>query len=221
MKRFGLFSILILIAFLTGSKAPAFGQLPAIKDTINTIVGTVSNQGFHFFCQYDPAYSNSSCNIARYGCTPTSVAMIIYSLGKTTWNPLSVALENGKQGCFSGSSIWDFKNFITSLGLTVYTGQNLAINTSFNYTLARERLSQGCYIITAADMFFRSDGVPHRGRHATVITSVDANNVITIMDPTFCRRDTNIEPRYILNMRDTTSGDTVIVDWLYAYAICP
>jgi hypothetical protein len=150
--------------------------------------------------------------------------MVAYSLGKTNWNPLNVALANGSKGCFAGSSSSDFFSFLSSQGFTVYSGpgQNLASGAYFNYTLAKKRLAAGCWLITASDMTFESSGkVVHGGPHQTVITSIDSNDVITIQDPTFCTSDTNHTPRLVKNRVDVSSGALVIRSWLTSYAVCP
>lgn len=213
-----------MFLYLFLNVTPAHGQLPPVKDSQTTAVGAVTGGGnFHFFCQYDPKYQSSSCKIAGNGCTPTSVTMAMYSLGKTQWTPPKTALAAGGAGCFDGSNIYDFANVIRSQGLKPYLGysDNIANGTSFNYTLAKRRLAQGCYLVSAADMTYRSYGTLHRGWHATAITNVDSDNVITVYDPTFCRRDSDLEPRYIKDRRDTTTGNIVFYSWSYVRAICP
>lgn len=223
MKKLFLLLTVALIC-LAYVKTPAYAQLPAIIDQVRTIIGTApgSPSGFKFFCQYDPKYQTSTCSIAAGGCMPTSVAMSMYSLGKITVNPLKIALANGRNGCTgAGSSFWDFVSYIRNQGLTTYTGVNLARDTTFNYSLAKSRLAQGCYLVSAANMIYRSGGSPHRGDHATVITKIDPDNTMTVMDPTFCRRDSDVEPRRIKYRRDTSTGEVVIFDWYYVYPVCP
>lgn len=182
---------------------------------------------FKFFCQYDNDYTKYSsslgttCRIDKYGCTPTSVAMITYTFGKTTWNPFKVAVANGGEGCFvGGSSAWDFQSFMKNQGFTVRMGTNLASGSYFNVSLAKQRLSEGCYLLTAADMSFNI-GNTGRGGHATVITGIDSNNRITMKDPTWCSSDASSGTRFLYPNGLDGTGKRVIFSWWSSYAICP
>lgn len=177
----------------------------------------------HFYCQYDRSYTKNGCDIIGSGCTPTSVSMILASFGQTQWNPYSTAKANGGLGCGGASSLYDFLPWIRSQGYSI--SPNLANGANFNVSLAKKLISQGYYIVAGANITFRENGAltnqNGQGPHAFVITDIDANNVATVYDPTFCNSDSDFairrfnvlggKPPLICN---TTEG----CDWFWAIA---
>lgn len=146
----------------------------------------------HFYCQYDNKWETASCKINKYGCTPTSVAMILSSYGDTMWNPLSTALANGRNGCAGGSSASDFIPWIKSLGYTV--GPNLANGKNFNTSSVRSYISKGYIILGGANIRFNRT-LSGSGGHAFVISNLNDSDIAFVYDPTFCSSDTNYSTR--------------------------
>lgn len=143
----------------------------------------------HFYCQYDNKWETASCKINKYGCTPTSVAMILSSYGDTMWNPLSTALANNRNGCYAGgSSASDFIPWVKSLGYTV--GPNLANGKNFNTSSVRSYISKGYIILGGANIRFNRT-LSGSGGHAFVISNLNDSDIALVYDPTFCSSDTN------------------------------
>lgn len=145
-----------------------------------------------FYCQYDDAWETSTCKINKYGCTPTSVAMILASYGNTKINPLNTALLNNSEGCSGPSSIYDFIPWIKSLGYTV--GPSLAKGTSFDTSSAKTYLANGYFIIAGANIRYNKS-LSSSGGHAFVISALSDNNTALVYDPTFCSSDTSFVSR--------------------------
>lgn len=222
---------------IPGTKPDTTGAI--CKDATTPICCVQPNKQppIHFFCQYDPSYSNCSvtyfsngacsnnscngnttCDLIHNGCTPTSIAMILASYGKN-FNPKTTALAAQGAGCLcNGSYSTEFEPLITSQGLKFYSGINLASGNSFNTQLAQRYLSMGCFLTAAADMTY-SEGGPNKwdgsGNHQVVITAIDSNGVLTVYDPTWCTNDTSYQARHF-SVNDTSN----VNHWIQVFPIC-
>lgn len=175
----------------------------------------------HFYCQYDPRWIDSACNIVSTGCHPTALAMILSSFGRIDLTPRAVAFQNGNMGCFikTGTTHQQIKDSIEwtrSLGFTV-TKVNVAAGRDFNTSLAKQYLDKGYLLLGIANVKFRTTNVPDNGGHSFVITGVDPTSQnLTVLDPTYCTSDDSFSTR-TLNINDVFCEKDC--GWMYVYAI--
>jgi hypothetical protein len=168
------------------------------------------------YCQYDPQWSRG-CFINHYGCSPTSIAMVMSGFGDTQWTPLSVALTNHKMGCFGDSFVGEAFGWMRSQGYTIAHSYAGAGGRYFNTSMIRNYLAQGYLILAGADIQIDLSQDKHLG-HAFVISALDGNGDATVYDPTFCNSSTGYSVRVRQFNVDRFNGHP-LYKWFYAYPV--
>lgn len=174
----------------------------------------------HFYCQYDPRWTDSTCTISGFGCDPTALATVMSSFGRLDLNPKSVAMQNGYMGCNSATTIAQIEDSIEwtkTQGFTVVR-ESLGFLRDFNIPLAKEYLDKGYLLLGVANVSFRTNSPIKSGGHSFVITGVDPTSQnLTVLDPTYCTSDESYDVR-TLNVNDVLC-DSGGCGWYYVHAI--
>lgn len=186
----------VTIMVITGGPGSA-SEIPKTTESEQSTGFSSSRINTKFYCQYDPRWSSSVCNIAGFGCDPTALAMILASFGDTVWTPTGVALANnmGCQGATTIPQMISSVEWTKSLGYLVAT-PNIGFKQNFNLSLAKKYIDEGYLLLGVANITFPSGGQLKSGGHSFVITGVDLDNeYLTVLDPTYCKSDSNFVKR--------------------------
>lgn len=188
------------------------------------------SSGFVYYCQMDPKWYSGeprNCTLGQNGCVPTSIAMIVSSLGKRMTPPqLTTSLINYRgiaftdTGCSDGAEASNIvrSKWFEDNGFRV--SSNLENNGKLNLNEAKKALEAGGgrYILAGApdypcDAFTRCAAGKTSLAHEFVVTAIDTvKGTVTIRDPMSCNRDGS-ERRYD---RERPAN---FVTWWHAYAI--
>jgi hypothetical protein len=208
----------ILIVVITGGGGQA-SEVTLERDDREFAGFTSTTINTKFYCQYDPRWTSSACNIAGVGCDPTALAMILASFGDTVWTPPSVAFANN-MGCRSATTIPQIESSIEwtrSLGYRV-SEQSLGFQRNFNLELAKKYIDNGYLLLGVANVTFPSGGQTRSGGHSFVITGVDVDNkALTVLDPTYCTSDSDYVKRRLGSQE--VLCDSEGCGWYYVRAI--
>lgn len=220
------------------------------------------SQGVKFYCQYGAVNSNGAlasgsygswnykqtqngrtCEIAAAGCTPTSFAMVLSSLGYTIsptqvsklnrriTDPLNINENIGCRGTKPrpGTSWEDIyfsggvRDWVKSLGFSMtpdLTGPDMSLST---LQTLDSYINNGCFVVAGANIRFAySEGLYGSPKgHAFMISDVDvANRSVTAYDPTFCRPPYVGGKRTLTNVTSFGTGVSSVNGWIFVSAIC-
>lgn len=214
---------LLLLAFLTPFvmlSAPGAALItpgPTTTDQ-NSSISTKFNS---YFCQGAAKWQSSSCNLGNYGCSPTSMAMILNSFG-TAISPPEVSLRYfDGAGCNRPTDVASYVSKFGSLGFTI--GPNLVSLNKLNMLQVENFINAGYLIIAASGPFkcypTNSCTSPFIAGHEFVIQGVNpSQNTITIRDPNSCAYGASEDvekPEH--NIREVTSDN--FGSFFHAYPI--
>jgi hypothetical protein len=182
--------------------------------------GGVPDGNFVYYCQGDPKWQQT-CGIDQAGCGPTSLAMIISTLGKSKLSPVdvdSVFHDSGWRACSvdSGSNIGDAINsqFLAAQGLVAspdISGGNFVSNV-------QKATSDGKTLVIASSDSYpchcgHADGSTIPASHIIVIQKVNADGTFAIRDPSNCDFSNGQEFTQFINV------DPNSIAWKWAFAI--
>ena len=180
------------------------------------------------FWTSDP--SPTQCDIAGTGCGPTSIAMIMTTLGPKQ-SPLAVAMASDRRagcgGVYQGTSGDDIERYLSpwiqKQGYTIT--RNLVSGGRLDTNLARNFLSKGYLIVGGGDVrYMTSSGYTSKySGHAFVISNTMGSpneDSFVVYDPTFCEAEGIGGLRKLIDVNNFSAGgkDTVRA-WYFAYAI--
>ncbi len=206
-----------VIMFFTGIQGQASENPSAVAPNIR------------FYCQYDPLWTDSACNIVQLGCHPTALAMILSSFGRTDLTPREVAFQNGNMGCgqncnpalqfcgTTGDQIESSIEWAKNQGFTVLK-QGVASGRNFDISRAKEYIDKGYLLLGVANVSFKTSSPNNSGGHSFVITGADPTSQnLTVLDPTYCTSDNSFTTR-TLNINDVLCNSQGC-GWTYVHAI--
>lgn len=162
-------------------------QVSQSSQTSGACYDTDGQRGdFKYFCQGNPSpwanYPYACETMAYAGCGPTSMAMILSSLGKNL-NPQDVAkvfTANGWYVCGAGSAMGKAlldPRWLPFLDIAV--GQNIVSNGAINLQAAQDAIRSGGYIIASSSNFPSCNC-----GHIVVIDSVNpVSGTVHVQDP--------------------------------------
>lgn len=203
----------------TSCAVTAVGNPTGDKPVCATSGGGVPTGNFVYYCQGDPRWSQT-CGIGQGGCGPTSLAMIISTLGKAQLTPDRVDTifnDNGWRACSasSGSNIGDpiKSTFMTSQGLSAsadIAGANFVDEVT-------KATAEGALIIASSEKYpchcGHGDGSTFPAAHVVVIQKVNADGTFAIRDPSNCDFSNGQEFTQFINVNPND------VKWKWAFAI--
>jgi len=203
----------------TSCAVTAVGDPKGDKPVCVTPEVGVPTGDFIYYCQGDPRWS-ATCGIGQAGCGPSSLAMIISTLGKAQLTPDRVDTifnDNGWRACSasSGSNIGDpiRSPFMTSQGLSAsadITGANFVSEVT-------KATAEGALIIASSDTYpchcGNESGATFPAAHIVVIQKVNADGTFAVRDPSNCDFNTGQEFTQFINVNPSS------VAWKWAFAI--
>lgn len=182
-----------LIIILVPTFLIVLGGQGAASETTSppfTNEGTIISTNFNsYFCQGASKWQSSSCNLAAYGCSPTSMAMILNSFGTVISPPEVSNRYFDGAGCRGATNVANYIYKLEGLGFTVAPG--VVQNGVLNIGQAEKFIKDG-YLIIAASGPFRCYPAnnctgPFIEGHEFVIEGVNpSQNTIVIRDPNSC-----------------------------------
>lgn len=222
-------TLIISLAIVLGSVGTAYAQQSVKSNTVTTRVGNAledqkpgsrgGDGNFVFYCQADNRWA-STCNLASEGCGPTSMAMIVSTLGKVMTPPEMdrVFFSYSARSC-EGRSGSTMPNILNSswMGDNKFLVRPVSVNGgTLNLTQAKEYIDQG-FLILASSL---SSPCPKPGwcsgptNHIFVVDQVNPSaKTVRVRDPINCRPE---HPDEYPTSRERAAGS---FPWLYAYAI--
>lgn len=176
------------------------------------------NPQFVFYCQGNTQWQNS-CSLDAAGCGPSSLAMVLSSLGIPMTPPQvdAVFRQNGWRTCSDeGSYMMNAlaSEWLSNLGIEV--SENLAYNGILNLQHAKTYLDKGYFIIGSSKEFPCANCRSlKRIDHIFAVDEVDISNAqVSIRDPNNCSyADGNDENSARIMMYDSA------FTWYYAFAL--
>lgn len=159
------------------------------ESTLTTEGATISTNFNSYFCQGASKWQSPSCKLATFGCSPTSLAMILNSFG-TKISPPEVANKYfDGAGCNRPTDVANYISKIQDIGFTV--GPNLVNGNTLNTVQAEKFIKDGYLIIAASGPYSCTStnnciGGTISG-HEFVIQGVNlSQSSIIIRDPNSC-----------------------------------
>lgn len=158
---------------------------PDGRDTVNTFIPKVYNDtrlsmknhkeyiaGYIYFNQGDSAWNQNGYCIAKAGCGPTSMAVVITSLTGKWVTPLDTAIWGYQHGFYSreGSAHEMIPAMATAYGLRC---QGVGID----YQAIKKALKAGKPVVC-----LMGPGYFTRGGHFMVLVAIDNNDCVTVAD---------------------------------------
>ena len=158
---------------------------PDGRDTVNTFIPKVYNDtrlsmknhkeyiaGYIYFNQGDSAWNQNGYCIAKAGCGPTSMAVVITSLTGKWVTPLDTAIWGYQHGFYSreGSAHEMIPAMATAYGLRCQ-------GVGTDYQAIKKALKAGKPVVC-----LMGPGYFTRGGHFMVIVAIDNNDCVTVAD---------------------------------------
>ena len=158
---------------------------PDGRDTVNTFIPKVYNDtrlsmknhkeyiaGYIYFNQGDGAWNQNGYCIAKAGCGPTSMAVVITSLTGKWVTPLDTAIWGYQHGFYSreGSAHEMIPAMATAYGLRCPGGGT-------DYQAIKKALKAGKPVVC-----LMGPGYFTRGGHFMVLVAIDNNDCVTVAD---------------------------------------
>lgn len=181
-------------------------------------------------CFYDgPEPSSEECDIGGAGCAPTSIAMILSTLGEKV-SPTDVALaSNRTAGCggkYEGTNGYEIETYLSPWlkrnGYTI-TG-NLVSGGKLNTNAARNFIDNGYLVVGGANVrYMITSGYSDKySGHAFVLSgySSKTSDDFIAYDPTFCEGTGFGGQRKLNDVNNSgPNGNDNVKGWFFAYAI--
>lgn len=158
---------------------------PDGRDTVNTFIPKVYNDtrlsmknhkeyiaGYIYFNQGDGAWNQNGYCIAKAGCGPTSMAVVITSLTGKWVTPLDTAIWGYQHGFYSreGSAHEMIPAMATAYGLRCQ-------GAGTDYQVIKKALKAGKPVVC-----LMGPGYFTRGGHFMVLVAIDNNDCVTVAD---------------------------------------
>ena len=158
---------------------------PDGRDTVNTLIPKVYNDtrlsmknhkeyiaGYIYFNQGDSAWNQNGYCIAKAGCGPTSMAVVITSLTGKWVTPLDTAIWGYQHGFYSreGSAHEMIPAMATAYGLCCQ-------GVGTDYQAIKKALKAGKPVVC-----LMGPGYFTRGGHFMVLVAIDNNDCVTVAD---------------------------------------
>lgn len=158
---------------------------PDGRDTVNTFIPKVYNDtrlsmknhkeyiaGYIYFNQGDSAWNQNGYCIAKAGCGPTSMAVVITSLTGKWVTPLDTAIWGYQHGFYSreGSAHEMIPTMATAYGLRCQ-------GVGTDYQAIKKALKAGKPVVC-----LMGPGYFTRGGHFMVLVAIDNNDCVTVAD---------------------------------------
>ena len=158
---------------------------PDGRDTVNTFIPKVYNDtrlsmknhkeyiaGYIYFNQGDSAWNQNGYCIAKAGCGPTSMAVVITSLTGKWVTPLDTAIWGYQHGFYSreGSAHEMIPAMATAYGLRCQ-------GVGTDYQAIKKALKAGKAVVC-----LMGPGYFTRGGHFMVLVAIDNNDCVTVAD---------------------------------------
>lgn len=158
---------------------------PDGRDTVNTFIPKVYNDtrlsmknhkeyiaGYIYFNQGDSAWNQNGYCIAKAGCGPTSMAVVITSLTGKWVTPLDTAIWGYQHGFYSreGSAHEMIPAMATAYGLRCQ-------GVGTDYQVIKKALKAGKPVVC-----LMGPGYFTRGGHFMVLVAIDNNDCVTVAD---------------------------------------
>ena len=158
---------------------------PDGRDTVNTFIPKVYNDtrlsmknhkeyiaGYIYFNQGDSAWNQNGYCIAKAGCGPTSMAVVITSLTGKWVTPLDTAIWGYQHGFYSreGSAHEMIPAMATAYGLRCQ-------GVGTDYQAIKKALKAGKPVVC-----LMGPGYFTRGGHFMVLVAIDSNDCVTVAD---------------------------------------
>lgn len=158
---------------------------PDGRDTVNTFIPKVYNDtrlsmknhkeyiaGYIYFNQGDSAWNQNGYCIAKAGCGPTSMAVVITSLTGKWVTPLDTAIWGYQHGFYSreGSAHEMIPAMATAYGLRCQ-------GVGTDYRAIKKALKAGKPVVC-----LMGSGYFTRGGHFMVLVAIDNNDCVTVAD---------------------------------------
>lgn len=158
---------------------------PDGRDTVNTFIPKVYNDtrlsmknhkeyiaGYIYFNQGDSAWNQNGYCIAKAGCGPTSMAVVITSLTGKWVTPLDTAIWGDQHGFYSreGSAHEMIPAMATAYGLRCQ-------GVGTDYRAIKKALKAGKPVVC-----LMGPGYFTRGGHFMVLVAIDNNDCVTVAD---------------------------------------
>ena len=158
---------------------------PDGRDTVNTFIPKVYNDtrlsmknhkeyiaGYIYFNQGDSAWNQNGYCIAKAGCGPTSMAVVITSLTGKWVTPLDTAIWGYQHGFYSreGSAHEMIPAMATAYGLRCQ-------GVGTDYRAIKKALKAGKSVVC-----LMGPGYFTRGGHFMVLVAIDNNDCVTVAD---------------------------------------
>ena len=158
---------------------------PDGRDTVNTFIPKVYNDtrlsmknhkeyiaGYIYFNQGDSAWNQNGYCIAKAGCGPTSMAVVITSLTGKWVTPLDTAIWGYQHGFYSreGSAHEMIPTMATAYGLRCQ-------GVGTDYRAIKKALKAGKPVVC-----LMGPGYFTRGGHFMVLVAIDNNDCVTVAD---------------------------------------